>query len=239
MRLGAITLFAAAWLCLLLPPTPPAKAAASRMAALAAAKLMRHADVAVLMLVSFLLSFALPFVAPHGGLFLRALGVADAQVAPILSLGQVVEVFGFFSMAWLLGRVSIKTLIVIGLTCWVARFAIWTVGSPLSLVVASMGLHGLCYAFFYGMGMVYLDRRATPDIRASAQGMHLVVTSGLGIWPANWITARIADHYSRPTPGGGSAVDYSTVFLFPLVLCVVCWLIVALFFRPPRGLVQS
>lgn len=235
MRLAAIASFLAAGLSAILPATPPARNAATRIAGFAAIGLLRKPDVAVLMLVTFLISLTQPFVHPHGGLFLRSLGVSDANIAPLLSLGQMVEVIGFLVLAWLLGRLSFRTLFLLGLGCWVLRFAIWTVGEPFELVAVSMGLHGICYAYVFGLGMVYLDRRATPDIRSSAQSLHLVFTFGLGMWPANWLTAQIANAYTRLLPGGAILIDYSQVFVYPLVMSLLCWLLFAFAFREPRA----
>jgi MFS family permease len=239
MRLAAIASLVAAGFSVILPMTPPARNAATRIAALGALGLLRRPDVAVLMAVTFVVSLTQPFVHPHGGLFLRTLGVSDAKIAPLLSLGQMVEVAAFLALAWLLTRFSFRAVFLIGLACWVLRFAIWTSGQPFWLVAVSMGLHGICYAYVLGLGMVYLDRRATPDIRSSAQSLHLVVAFGLGMWPANWLTAQIADAHLRVLPGGAAVVDYSQVFIYPLVVVLLCWIAFALAFREPRGEAES
>jgi hypothetical protein len=234
MRLAAFASLLAAGLSAILPLTPPARNAANRIAAFAAIGLLRKPDVAVLMAVTFLVSLTQPYVHPHGGLFLRTLGVPDQQIAPLLSLGQMVEVGAFLALAWLLTRFSFRTVFLIGLTCWVLRFAIWTAGEPFWLIVVSMGLHGVCYAYVLGLGMVYLDRRASPDIRSSAQSLHLVIAFGLGMWPANWLAAQLADAYARPLPNGTVLVAYSQVFVYPLIVLLVCWIAFALAFREPR-----
>ncbi len=229
MRIGACIAMLTAILGFFLPGTPPSRHAQQRFAGLGALAMIRQPDVGVLMLVSFLISLTLPFVHPHGGLFLRTLGVEDANVGFILSFGQMLEVFGFLAMSTLVRRFSFKTLVLIGLTAWVLRFGIWTLGEPFWLVGFSMALHGICYAYVFGLGMSYLDQRAAADVRSSVQSLHLVVTSGLGSWPANLLTAAVCDAYRLPS----GDVNYLHVFVVPLAIAIVCWALFAALFHVP------
>lgn len=235
LLLAAATAIVAALLCAALPLTPPTRTDRPRNVARASLAMLRMPDVAVLMLVSMGLSLASPFVYPHGSLFLASLGVSDAEIPPILSLGQMVEVVSFALMASLARRFRFKTLFCAGLVCWNLRFAIWALGSPFWLIVASMGLHGICYAMIYGLGMIYIDRRSTPDIRASAQGLHLVLTMGLPIWPGNWIAAQVTQALSTVSAGGQVTVHYAQVFLAPLALTLVLLGVFAFLFREPAA----
>lgn len=230
MKLGAIIAVLTAGLSFWLPGTPPVRHSNRRFAGLGAISLIKHPDVGVLILVSFLISLTLPFVHPHGGLYLRTLGVADANVGFILSFGQMLEVFGFLAMSTLVRRFRFKTLVLIGLTAWVLRFSIWTVGHPFWLVGFSMALHGICYAYVFGLGMSYLDQRASTDVRSSVQSLHLVVTSGLGMWPANLLTAWVCDSFRQPS----GEVNYLQVYTVPLAMALLCWVLFATMFRVPK-----
>ncbi len=233
--LAAVTAILAAVISISLPPTHPTRSAGGRNVAAASLALLRMPDVAVMMAVSFGLSLATPFVYPHGSLYLSSLGVADASIPPIMSLGQVVEVAAFALMASLVVRFTFRTLFIAGLICWLLRFSIWSADAPFGLVVASMGLHGVCYAMIYGLGMIYIDRRATPDIRASAQGLHLVLTMGLAIWPGNWLAARVSNLFSVTAADGSVSVDYERVFLVPLAMTLVCAIAFVGLFREPNA----
>ena len=41
-------------------------------------------------------------------------------------------------------------------------------------------LHGACYDFVYVAGQIYIDKKASPDIRAQAQGMFVFISYGVG-----------------------------------------------------------
>lgn len=230
LRLGAVLAVTLAVFSLALPKTPPEKTRGSRLAALGALKLLRDRSCAVLLLVSFLLALAMPFVYPFGSLFLRSLGVGAAGVAPLMALGQAGEIIAFFILGTALRRWGVKLTFLIGIAGWALRFAIWSLGGPWPLIVASLGLHGACYAFVFGLGQMFVDHQAEPDTRASAQTLHLVITFGVGSWLGNLLAGLTFDHYQAT----GGPADFRHFYLWPAIGSAVCLLIFGLFFRTPR-----
>ena len=47
-------------------------------------------------------------------------------------------------------------------------------------------LHGISYDFIFVMGRMYVDERASEDIRGAAQGLHAIVTLGAGMFVGTW-----------------------------------------------------
>ena len=79
-------------------------------------------------------------------------------------------------------------------------------------------LHGPCYDFVYVAGQVYIDRKASPAIRAQAQGLFVLATygigQGLGTLAAGWI-------FNAIMPGAGGAAALGAVadfWILPLSL---------------------
>ena len=234
LRLGAMLSVALAVFSLILPATPPENAGGSRLAALGAVRMLRDRSCAVLMLVSFLLALAMPFVYPFGSLFLRSLGVAQAGVPPLMAIGQAGEIVAFVLLGLSLGRFGVKVTFLIGIASWMVRFAIWSFGGPWPLIVASLGLHGFCYAFVFGLGQMFVDRHADPDTRASAQALHLVVTFGFGSWLGNLLGGLAFDVFQRAGSGATPVTDFTQFYLWPTLGCAVCFVIFASFFKTPR-----
>lgn len=234
LRLGAILSAMFAVYCLVLPPTPPENAVSqSRVAALGALRMLRDRSCLALMVVSFVLSLEMAFCYPFGSLFLQSLGVSESGIAPLLSIGQAGEIVAFFLLARCVGRFGFKATFLIGVACWTLRFAIWSAGGPWPLVVASLALHGACYAFVIGLGQVFVDQRSEPDTRASAQAVHQVITFGLGSWLGNMLAGAAHDLFRRSLPDATVVVDYTQFYLWPALLAAGCFVVFAAWFKTP------
>jgi nucleoside transporter len=235
LRLAAIVSAVLAVFCLFLPATAPAKnGRSSGLAALGALRMLRDRPCAVLMLISFLLTLGMPFAYPFGGLFLRSLGVSDAGVAPLMSIGQIGEIIAFLLLALSLRHLGFKATFLIGVASWAVRFGIWSIGGPLPLVAFAISLNGLCYAFVLGLGQMFVDQRSDPDSRASAQSMHQVITFGIGMWLGNMVGGAALDLLQRELPGGGLATDFTQFYFWPALGAAVCFVIFAVLFRTPK-----
>ena len=66
---------------------------------------------------------------------------------------------------------------------WVCRYALFAVAAPDAIewmIMVGILLHGCCYDFVYVAGQIYIDKKATPEIRAQAQGLFVLVSYGVG-----------------------------------------------------------
>jgi nucleoside transporter len=235
LRFGAILSVVLAAFCLVLPPTPhESSQQRSRLAVFGALGMLRNRSTAVLMLVSFLLSAGTAFCYPFGGLFLRSLGVSDSGVSPLMSIGQVGEIAAFLVLGLALRHLGFKATFLIGVASWAARFAVWSIGGPWPLIVASIGLNGTCFAFVLGLGQMFVDRCAAPDARASAQALHQVATFGIGMWLGNLVAGAAFDFFTHKLPDGTPVTDFTQFYLWPALGAAVCFVIFALFFKTTR-----
>ena len=234
LKLGSILSAILAVYCLLLPrDSRENKGQGAKLAALGALRMLRERSCAVLMLVSFLMSICIPFAYPFGGLFLRSLGVSDAVVSPLMSIGQVGEMIAFAGLAVSVRYLGFKTTFLLGIASWAVRFGIWSLGGPWPLVVASIALNGSCYAFVLGLGQIYVDQQSASDTRASAQSMHQVITFGIGMWLGNIIGGAAMDHFQTELPDGALVTDFTQFYLWPAVGALLCFVIFAFWFKPP------
>ncbi|MFN0137967.1 MAG: MFS transporter [Phycisphaerae bacterium] len=234
-RISAIWSVLATIVCLMTPRTPPSlTVGAPRFAAASAITVVRDPQVFAVLLVGFLLAITNPFVHPVGAIFMRDLGLPNELIPPISSTGQMVEVIAFALTAVLLRRIGFKALFTIGIAFYIVRLVIWSIGEPLSLVILSVGLHGFCYAWVVGLTQMILDQRCPPDAKATAQSLYLVLTVGIPSWPANQLAAWLSEQFRVLLPSGASGVDYRTLFIVPMVICVVCLILFVTLFRRPR-----
>ena len=77
-------------------------------------------------------------------------------------------------------------VVVVGFAAGVAsayflRYAVFAMTSlPVGVIVASQFLHGFCYACFFAVGYIYVDRLAEKDVRHSAQTVFGIIILGVG-----------------------------------------------------------
>jgi nucleoside transporter len=129
----------------------------------------------------FLISIPFASYFAYVPLFLRTAGVADPAFK--MTFGQMSEVIFLLMMPFLFRRLGIKGVLMIGLIAWAIRYGLFTLGAPDSIVwmiIVGIVLHGACYDFVYVASQVYMDQKATPGIRAQAQGLFVLISYGIG-----------------------------------------------------------
>ena len=227
VRASAILAIVYAAYCLTLPETPPKREAREPLAFLKAFRLFTRPSFAVLILAS------LPIACIHQIHFIQtppllsSLGIRDADIMPAMSVGQLAEIFMIILLGVMLKRLGFRAVMAIGAGAYILRFAaLGTPGLPLWLVVASLSLHGVCFACFYAAGFIYVDRLADEDVRHSAQTMFGILL-GAGPVIGGWLNGLLAANF---TPQGGT-LDYTAFWYTVSAIGLLATLIVAVFFR--------
>ncbi len=234
----------------LLPHTPPQRTGRrvtwSEVLGLDALKLLRDRSFAVFVIGSFLICIPLQFYYTFTNPFLNELNVTNA--AGKMTLGQMSEIFFMLVMPWFFRRLGIKTMMLVGMAAWAARYALFAMGDNGSLVaMLYMGilLHGVCYDFFFVTGQIYVDRKAPLQLRAAAQGFIAFVTLGVGMLIGSWLSGKVVDHFSVAA-GANVHHLWDRIWLVPAAGAAAVLILFALFFRPtedtgdlPKGESQS
>lgn len=141
-----------------------------------------------------LLLISIPFASyfAYVPIYLRNASVSDPAFK--MTFGQMSEIFFLLIMPWFFRKLGIKWVMVLGLTAWTIRYGLFSaaaVDSITWMMVTGILLHGACYDFVYVASQVYIEKKASPDIRAQAQGFFVLVSygvgQGLGTLTAGWI----------------------------------------------------
>ncbi|MBN2188446.1 MAG: MFS transporter, partial [Chitinispirillaceae bacterium] len=117
--------------------------------------------------------------------FLRAIGFPDSAIMPVMSLGQIPEIFAMGILGRLLLRHGSKKIIILGLLLDMFRYATAAAGGPPWLVIAGLSVHGLSYTFIYATASIYLDRFCDGASRAGAHQLFYMITLGIGSFAGN------------------------------------------------------
>lgn len=210
--------------CFLLPHTPPKGERPRSLAealGLGALRVFLHRDTAVLFGTAFLFSIPLAAYFMHTPQQLRFLGCE--QVAAVMTVGQIVEVAAMLMMGWFLRKWRIKWVFVLALACGTLRYVLYALGAHLDSILSvllGVGLHGVCWSYFFEAGRVYLEKRIDRDIRAQSQALMTLLSGGigglLGTAFVGWLHGRLVDEVT-----GAGWSDYWLVLGGLCVLCLV------------------
>lgn len=178
-----------------LPNCPVSKESGSKTLfqalGLDAFKLFKIRKMALFFIFSMLLGVALqitngfanPFIASFEAYpeYVNTFGVQHSNI--LISLSQISEALCILLIPFFLKRYGIKNVMLIAMLAWVFRFGFFGLGNPGSgvwLLVLSMLVYGVAFDFFNVSGSLFVDKETPHTIRASAQGLFMLMTNGIG-----------------------------------------------------------
>ena len=225
-----------------LPNTPPKGAGAPvnlrTMLGLDALKLMRDRSFATFMICSFLICVPLSFYFSWMHVFMGELKIENAAMK--MTGAQVSDVVFLLLLPFLLRRLGVKGILILGMVAWTVRFALLTQfpqsGGAAWMLLVAIAVHGMCYDYIFVMGRMYVDQRATPDIRAATQGFHAFVTLGAGMFVGSWLAGVVGQHY---THAGGLTHAWSNIWLVPAVMSAALIFVFAVLFQDRKPAIDA
>lgn len=127
--------------------------------------------------------FANPFLHSFGHIpeYADTFGVNHANM--LISLSQISETLCILLIPFCLKKFGIKKVMLIAMFAWVLRFAFFGMGNPgpgVWLFILSCIVYGVAFDFFNISGSLFVDQQTDPSIRASAQGLFMLMTNGIG-----------------------------------------------------------
>jgi nucleoside transporter len=164
--------------------------------------LLKDRNFAVFALCSLLICIPLSAYYALAGVYTGAVGFDDVPVK--MSFGQMSEILFMLVMPLCFARLGVKWMLAVGMLAWVIRYVLfagaWGETGPQEnlkwFVLAGIILHGICYDFFFVTGQIYVEKRASPQIRGQAQGFLVLITQGIGMLIGNQLIGRLKDHYT-------------------------------------------
>ena len=161
------------------------------MFGLKAFALFKQKKLAVFFIFSMLLGvslqitngFANPFLHSFGHIpeYADTFGVKHANM--LISLSQISETLCILLIPFCLKKFGIKKVMLIAMFAWVLRFAFFGMGNPgpgVWLFILSCIVYGVAFDFFNISGSLFVDQQTDTSIRASAQGLFMLMTNGIG-----------------------------------------------------------
>lgn len=209
---------------------------------LSAFKLFKQRKMALFFLFSMLLGMSLQVTNGFAGPFLTSF--KSSQIAEIansfaannatmlVSISQVSEALCILLIPFFLRRFGIKTVMLMAMSAWVLRFGFFGIGSPtfpgVILFFLSCIVYGVAFDFFNVSGGLYVDSECDPSNKASAQGLFMLMTNGLGATIGTLSAGAVVNHYCHWSDGV-LVGDWDTTWLifagYALVVAVLFFLV--------------
>lgn len=227
LQVSAVISFGGALFCFALPHTPPNRSAKDRFAFVSAFRLLRHRSIAVLVLVSLLLTATERILLLQTAPFLQWIGVRTSHVMPAMAVGQLGEIVVMLLLGLILTRLGFRTVLTFGAFCYLLRFIIFASPNlPVEVIVGSQLLHGVCFACGLTAAAIYIDRMAPPDARHSAQSVFTFAAMAPGAVLGGLLNGLLS---TRCTVAG--RIDYPSFWYSCAGISLVAILSLFLFFR--------
>ncbi len=204
-------------------------------------KLFKNVKMALFFVFAMLLGAALQLTNAYGDTFLQDFAkipafrdlIAVKYPAIIMSISQISETLFILTIPFFLKKFGIKKVMLFSMIAWVLRFGLFAFGNPeplggLWMIIASCIIYGMAFDFFNISGSLYVESQSDPGIRASAQGLFMVMTNGFGAFLGSRISGIIIDRFF--TSAGGQ-FDWKGIWLTFAAYSLVVAVLFALLFR--------
>ncbi len=187
----------------------------------------------LLCILSFLNSICHQFYYFGMSPYLHQIGFADKHIMPAMSLAQASEVVVLALLGWFLARLGLKRTMMIGVLAQGVRLVMFAVGGSTVLILAGIGLHGFCYAFFFTAAYLYVEQHSTPGTRAGAQQVLTIMISGAGTLAGSLSAGYVAQYFTV----NAEWISWPRFWLVPAVITLVIalWLSIAFKEAPAEG----
>ncbi len=218
-----------------------AKQPISTILGLDAFKLFKQRKMAMFFIFSMLLGmslqitngYATPFITSFKGdpSFSETFGANNATL--LTSLSQISEALCILLIPFFLQRFGIKKVMLIAMMAWVFRFGLFGLGNPGSgvwMFILSMIVYGVAFDFFNVSGALFVEKETHKSIQASAQGLFMLMTNGIGASVGTLAAGKIVDYFCK-WEGGYLLGDWQSTWLIFAGYALIVAISFAILFR--------
>ena len=210
-------------------------------------KLFKTRKMALFFIFSALLGMCLQVTNGYAGPFITSFkGSTDAAVASsfaannatlLTSISQISEALCILMIPFFLKRYGIKVVMLMSMFAWVFRFGFFGVGNPampgVIMFILSCIVYGVAFDFFNVSGGIFVDQECEPSVKASAQGLFMMMTNGLGATIGTLAAGEIVNYYCH-WDNGYLLGDWTTCWFIFAAFALIVGVSFALVFHPEK-----
>jgi NHS family xanthosine MFS transporter len=170
--------------------------------------LFKTPKMAIFFIFALLLGASLQLTNAYGDTFLHDFAkipefkdlIAVKYPAIIMSISQISETLFILTIPFFLKKFGIKKVMLISMVAWVLRFGLFAYGDPgtgLWMIILSCIIYGMAFDFFNISGSLFVETQSDPTIRASAQGLFMMMANGVGAFLGSLISGIVIDSFFK------------------------------------------
>lgn len=215
---------------------------------LSAFSLFKQRQFAIFLIFSMLLniclqvtnSFANPYFSSFGTIkeFAGTFGVNHANI--LMSFGQMSETLCMLLVPFLLRQLDIKKVMLMSLLAWTVHFGMFAFGNPgdrMWMFVFAMILYGMAFDFYSIAGTLFVDEVTGEGMRASGQGVYMIMTGGFGTMIGTLWAQTVVNNYTAPVTIAQNSYttgNWQAVWTVFAVFALITSIVFALIFKPKK-----
>ncbi len=200
--------------------------------------LFKNTKMALFFIFAVLLGASLQLTNAYGDTFLHDFAkipefqdlIAVKYPAIIMSISQISETLFILTIPFFLKRFGIKKVMLFSMIAWVLRFGLFSYGDPgsgLWMIILSCIIYGMAFDFYNISGSLFVETQSDPTIRASAQGLFMMMTNGVGAFLGSTLSGIMIDAWFKT----GDNFNWQGIWLAFAAYSLVVAIFFALLFR--------
>lgn len=218
------------------------KKSLSQLLGLDAFKLFKSRKMALFFIFSMMLGmslqitngYATPFITSFKGIaeYANTFGANNATL--LTSLSQISEALCILLIPFFLHRFGIKKVMLIAMIAWVLRFGLFGLGDPgngVWMFILSMIVYGVAFDFFNVSGALFVEKETNKSIQASAQGLFMLMTNGIGATVGTLAAGEVVDHFCSKNKEGYLIGNWEATWMIFAGYALVIALLFAMLFK--------
>ncbi|MBQ9357270.1 MAG: MFS transporter [Prevotella sp.] len=221
------------------------KASLAESLGLSAFRLFKRKKMALFFIFSALLGMCLQVTNGYAGPFITSFkgdaAFADTFAANnatlLTSISQISEALCILLIPFFLKRYGIKVVMLMSMFAWVFRFGFFGVGNPampgVLLFILSCIVYGVAFDFFNVSGGIFVDQECDTSIKASAQGLFMMMTNGIGATVGTLSAGAIVNSFCQ-WENGYLMGNWQTCWFIFAAFALVVAVLFALVFKPEK-----
>lgn len=229
-----------------LPKTPPPlagkKTSWQQILGLDALKELKHRSFVVFLISAMLIFIAFGTYFPYAPVYFSNLNSTlslENFTNPSfeMSFGQFSEIFFMLLIPFLFHRLGVKWMLLLGMLAWLARFTLFAAAAETGtfwMIMLGIGIHGICYDFFFVTGQIYIDKQTSPDLRGQVQGLLVLLTQGVGFLLGTQLSGTFFNGHA--VEGVMTLVDWKTFWTIFAIATAVFSVMFFLLFKEDKEL---